>query len=80
MAGCPDDHAWVNYRSQARVTEHRQLERELAAQRRTMGQMAVDARECLDWLLPDEACWRELALYRTCLEAGGSDATCRGRP
>ena len=81
LAGCAaDDRAWVKYRSQARLTEHRQQERELTTRRRTTDRLLAAYRGCLAAGGTRDACWRDLLLYRTCLEAGGSDMQCRGRP
>ena len=80
LTACADDAAWMKYRSQARLTAHRQLERDLTAQKRTTDRLLATYRECLSAVGTRGACWHSLPLYRTCLAAGGSDAGCRGRP
>ena len=80
LTGCADDAAWMKYRSQARLTAHRQLERELTTQKRTTDRLLTTYRECLAAGGTEGVCWDSLPLYRTCLATGGSDAACRGRP
>ena len=77
VAGCADDAAWVGYRSQARLTVNRQLERELAGRRRTTDRLLGTVRECLALGTPVDVCWAVLAAYRACLAAGHGDAACR---
>jgi len=68
------------YRAQAKLTVKRHVERERAAQRRLTGKLMWAYRECLAAGTPEGACWRRVERYRWCLEAGGRDAQCRGRP
>lgn len=75
--GCADGSAWVNYRSQAILTENRRTEREHASQRRTTDRLLAGYRACMATGALEDACWGVVATYRECLDAGGSDAMCR---
>ena len=75
--GCADGRAWVNYRSQAILTQNRQIQREHAAQRRTTDRFLAGYRACAATGALEDACWGVVAAYRECLDAGGSDAMCR---
>ena len=53
------------------------MEREHAAQRRTTDMLLAGYRACMATGALEDACWGVVAVYRECLDAGGSDAMCR---
>ena len=77
VTGCADDRAWVNYRSQAILTENRRMQREYVAQRQTTDRLFAGYRACVATGALEDACWGVAAAYRECLDGGGSDAMCR---
>jgi len=73
--GCADDRAWVNYRSQAILTESNRMEREHAAQRRTTATLLRMEREHAAQRRTTD---RLLAGYRACLATGALEDACWG--
>ena len=76
MPGCAADASQLVYHSQKALTDCRGARRELVAQMRTTDALLANYRTCLAWGEAEEHCWREFAVYRGCLAAGGSDPQC----
>ena len=76
--GCTTDNAaWLKQRSRVVLTDYRRTLREHAARRRTTDRLLAASRKCLAAGEAEALCWGNLSAYRTCLDAGGSDAECR---
>ena len=77
-AGCTTNNiAWLKHRSGLVLMDHRRVQREHAAQRRTTDRLLAACRECLAAGEAEALCWGNLTAYRACLDAGGRDAECR---
>ena len=75
VVGCADDRAWVNYRSQAILTQNRQIQREHAAQRRAADTILRMEREHAAQRRTTD---RFLAGYRACAATGALEDACWG--